>query len=470
MIDMRVRYQPICCVDELVKSKRQRSFLSRYCYQIIILLSVIILISLYSAGIFSYLFEEDFTKFKYPLDIDNANGLIEKIDESLLDDKNSPRVLNYSTIVETLDHIKKSDSRWSGVKPIPQFLNLNFLLDVRTKCEQQWSHLNHSSATMIIVVKSAVNNYLRRNAIRGSWYANGTHGPISFKTAFMVGACHEKNPIPSSVVEKHGSWSADDCNESIIRESDLYGDIIQSSGIDSYYNNTVKTFMTLRWLSERCLSDFVLFIDDDYVLELENLIEYMIDLSIERSTPLDVSIVRNPASGKSMAKQDLVRQTQAQARPVNQTKALEYLLDLSEDYLYAGYLRDYVHPARIYMTKWYISRKEYAYNKYPRFITGGAMLMTYKTVKHMHYISYFTNSFKFDDVYVGILAWKLGIESNHADSFMCTLEDYMEADLVRPESTSCIGVHDIPPADLLKLWQTRLQTAKVDSNSTANQS
>lgn len=464
---MRVRYQPICCVDELVKSRR-RSFLSRNCYRLIILLSVIVLISLYSAGIFSYLFEEDFTKFKYPLEIENVNGLIEKIDGSLVENGDSPRVLNYTTIAGALDRIEKSDSRWIGIKPVPQFLNLSFLLDVRTKCEQQWSHLNHASATMIIVVKSAVNNYARRSAIRDSWYLNGTIGAISFKTAFMVGACHEKNPVPSSVMKGSGSWSANDCNDNIVRESANFGDIIQSSGIDSYYNNTVKSFMTLRWLSEHCQSDFVLLIDDDYVLEIENLLDFMIDLDYKRYHPVDVSIVMKPALDQSVAKQSLIRS--AQNHRIGQTRALESLPNLSKDYLYAGYLRDYVHPMRVLTTKWYITRKEYAYNKYPRFITGGAMLMTHKTVKHMHFVSYFTNAFKFDDVYIGILARKLGIEAIHADSFMCTLEDYMEANPTRADATTCIGVHDIEPADLAKLWQTRRKVAKDDSNRVSHQS
>lgn len=462
---MRVRYQPICCVDELVKSKRRRSFLSRNCYRLILLLSVIVLISLYSAGIFSYLFEEDFTKFKYPLEIDNVNSLIEKIDTSIVENGATPKVLNGSTIAEVLNRIETSDPRWSGIKPVPQFLNLNFPLDVQTNCKQQWTQTNRTTVSMIIVIKSAVNNYARRSAIRGSWYLNTTLDNISFKTTFMVGACHEKNPVPPTMIKEGGSWSTSDCNDNISRESAQHGDIIQSSGVDSYYNNTVKTFMTLRWISERCKSDFVLLIDDDYVLEVENLVDFMVDLANKSNAPAeaDVSIVRNPTSRKSVVKHDSVRTAQNQA--MNQTQALQSLLDLSTNYLYAGYLRDYVHPMRVFTTKWYISRKEYAYNKYPRFITGGAMLMTHKTVRHMHFVSYFTNAFKFDDVYIGILAMKLGIEPIHSDSFMCSLDDYMDANPVRPDSTSCIGVHDIEPADLLKLWQMRKQAASSEPNS-----
>lgn len=458
---MEVRYQPVCCLGESVNTKRRQIHRSRNCYRLIILLSVIILISLYSAGIFSYLFEEDFTKFRYPLEITNANGLIEKIDESLVDNQGSSRVLNYSTIVGALDRIKKFDPRWSSIKPVPQFLNLHFPLDVAVKCEQQWNLQNHTTASMIIVVKSAVNNYARRSAIRGSWYLNGTIDPITYKTVFVVGGCHEKNPVPSSVLENNESWSADDCNANIIRESTTYGDIVQSSGIDSYYNNTVKTFMTLRWLSERCQSDFVLFIDDDYVLEVDNLMHYMIELANERSASVDVAILRSPTSNHNIAELYSV--------PSTKKRPLESLVDLSKDYLYAGFLRDYVHPGRILMTKWYITRKEYAYNKYPRFITGGAMLMTHKTVKHMHYVSYFTKAFKFDDVYIGILARKLGIEPVHSESFMCTLEDYMKANPIKPEATTCIGVHDIEAADLLKLWQTRRQVAMDGTSPPKNQ-
>lgn len=502
-------------IPDLLARKTSRRFRTRL---VILLISVITLVSLYVGGILTYLFEEDFINYSYPLEIDNITGLITDIDKFvLLQQQQNLQPVNQESISAAINSIQPKDTNGNRIIPLTQFDGLNFTLDIKPTCRQQWgvgqlnstllpSSSQHHLLTVIIVVKSAVNNYARRQAVRDTWYLNSTLDLFSFKTVFMVGKCHEKNTVPHSTVRSNNSlkWSPDDCNKNIRGESEKFGDIVQSSGIDSYYNNTIKTYMTLRWLNHRCPADFTLAIDDDYVFEVDNFINYMYDLASDLATPSSheaTGRVPNPGFANintlSQDDEELIRRVvgkpgrmknrrhsasigtlsvgvdSEQVRDsdklskssaltletaLNSREILKNLIalrQLSKDHLWAGYVRDYCHPLRSVLSKWYISRDEYAFNKYPPFVTGGWVLMSFKTIKYLYYTTYFTRSFKFDDVYLGILAYKLQLNALHSDNFMCSINDYLDANPVRSNSTSCIGVHDIDPKSLVELWKTR---------------
>lgn len=437
---MRFKYSPICG-GECARNHPNRSILhfrpQRICF--VVALIVIILLSLYFGGIFTSFYEEDFEDFVYPLEIDNFRDVIHEVDNNISAKFNSNSTTNdverisYEAVTDSLKNVGRA-----YIHPLEQFKDFEFTIDVKQSCSRQWGRKNSKNIwhtapkqdqfiTVIIVVKTAVTYYAKRQAIRGSWYLNKTLGNFKFKTVFMVGSCHENNPEEHTLIE-NGSSTATDCNTLINNEALVHGDIIQSSGIDSYYNNTIKTAMTLRWLSERCTSDFALAIDDDFVFEVENFISYL-DKLASKHYP----------------------------EALTELEKVNDLRKLSLEYIYAGYLRNYVHPHRHITSKWYIDWDGYKFNKYPRFITGGDMLMSAKTVRHFYLATFFTSSFKFDDVYVGILAHKLGVVPIEEQMFMCSYDDYIEMNPVNASSTSCIGVHEIEPDQLLSLWNQRRQ-------------
>lgn len=490
---MRVRYQPICCGEESKRNGLYKELMQNYITYIGILFAVITLSSLYIGGVLTFLFEEDFGAYTYPLEISDAKELVEKIDnyESSLQLQNylngpssKPEKIDYNAVVNAVNSIY--DGKDFKIQPIPQFKDFDFLLDVAPSCRSQWGTnklkstiLNDNSldkSTFVIIVKSAVNNYARRRAIRSSWYLNETTSLFMFKTVFMVGACHEQNPIPPSALKltSNEAWSPDECNKHILNESREFGDIIQSSGIDSYYNNTIKTFMTLRWLNERCPSDFNLAIDDDYVLEIDNLIKYLHGLaksyrpnepingddSLVRSSNFQASTSSNPHIVSRVWRHSIPASVETSSDSEYSAEELIALRRLSRGYLWAGYVRDHVHPLRSVLSKWYITVEEYSYNKYPTYITGGATLMSFKTVKHLYYTCHFTLAFKFDDVYVGIMAQKINLVALHSDNFMCSVDEYLNANPIQSNSTECMAVHDIDPEKLLELWQRRKQQKK----------
>lgn len=413
---------------------------------LVILAAVIVSLTLYLGGVITLLAEKDFENFSYRLEVPNFRNLILKLDQYYSDPLQrggSKETLNYQSLLVALKRIPFSNESVSKIVPLTQFENLDYSIDTKISCTSQWDAIDSSSIeqlqnkykliSVIIVVKSAANNYARRQAIRDTWFTTKSNSLFMFKTAFMVGACDKQNPPPKSISgQLDSTWTPDDCRRSIKNESIKHGDLIQSTGVDSYYNNTIKTVMTLRWVSTRCPSDYFLSLDDDFVFEEENLEQFLKDLALQHS-------------GRQVI-------TKEQSKSIPNSEWILALRNLTQTNLYIGHVRDYVHPHRHLLSKWYIACEDYPYNKYPRFVTGGAILMSHMTVRQFAIASYFTQTFIFDDVYLGIMARKLEIDPVHEANFVCVLEDYLATNPYHSGATNCIGVHDIDPDQLVKFW------------------
>ena len=113
--------------------------------------------------------------------------------------------------------------------------------------------------------------------------------------------------------------------------------------------------------------------------------------------------------------------------------------DLPEDVeLYAGFVFHSA-PHRHKPGKFYVSLEEYPFHLWPPYVTAGAYVLSRAALIGIHgasftisltsfnrdysfhadfyYGSYFVKRFRFDDVYMGILAKKLGIEPFHSEEF-----------------------------------------------------
>jgi len=112
------------------------------------------------------------------------------------------------------------------------------------------------SAQVAITVKSAVDHFEHRQAIRDSW-ASIANGEATI--VFLLG-------MPTGD-------SANVVLEQIEREADEHEDIVLGQYIDSYTNLTVKALTGLAWRSEHCSKpEFTLSIDDDTYVDLDELL------------------------------------------------------------------------------------------------------------------------------------------------------------------------------------------------------
>jgi hypothetical protein len=140
-----------------------------------------------------------------------------------------------------------------------------------------------------------------------------------------------------------------------------------------------KTVMMLRWVTNNCFSkslqspyddirNYVLFIDDDYYLNVDALVEYL------------KSIDEN----KKMTTYE--RQT-----------------------FITGYIHESARPRRNLSSRWYISMVDYPYDHYPPFLAGGCILMTRYNARLLYIASKYIHLLPLEDVYIGLLAYSMSI-------------------------------------------------------------
>ena len=103
----------------------------------------------------------------------------------------------------------------------------------------------------IVLVNSAIDHTLRRQAIRDTFGQRNVSITISQRVVFLLGR-------PTS-----------DSQADIDRESTEHGDIVQGDFIDTYHNLTLKGLMGLQFIVQFCPEvDWVVKIDDDVIVNV----------------------------------------------------------------------------------------------------------------------------------------------------------------------------------------------------------
>lgn len=254
---------------------------------------------------------------------------------------------------------------------------------------------NRKSLSLILVIKSAIANFENRASIRDTWGNDKLLQKLNVKRIFTVG------------MSKNTSIEA-----SIKTENEKFNDILQANFIDNYQNNTLKTIGSINWMARFCSkSRFVFMLDDDFFVAIENVMKFLKNI---------------PAS--------------------------------KEKDLFSGVLWDDP-PQRSKKQKWRISVKDYPYNKYPPFISAGAMLMSMDLVQRLHIAIPYTRLFKFDDVYLGIVAHKLKVTPQNNKHFHVHKVGYDAT-----EFRDVLASHGYNNAsEMRKAWEihSKLQNGKV---------
>ncbi|CAH1645759.1 unnamed protein product [Spodoptera littoralis] len=241
----------------------------------------------------------------------------------------------------------------------------------------------------MIVVKSAMAHFDHRDTIRKT-YGNEDIPGRTVKILFFLGV----DGKPKSDVQRQ-----------IDQEMADFHDIIQMDFIDYYYNNTIKTMMSFRWVYEHCShADYYLFTDDDMYISVNKLLDHLPD--------------RPEASSK-----------------------------LQEDLLFTGYVFHSA-PQRFRFSKWRVSLEEYRWDRWPDYVTAGAYVLSNKALRVMYIGSLFVKHFRFDDIYLGIVAKKVGITPEHCPHFYFYKKDFSPD--AYEDVIASHGYHDHD--ELIRVW------------------
>ncbi|XP_034543535.1 beta-1,3-galactosyltransferase 2-like [Notolabrus celidotus] len=135
--------------------------------------------------------------------------------------------------------------------------NYKFIMDDTPTCKT-------TSPFLIVMVPVAPGNVAARDAIRRTWGNETLVLGQRVETLFILG-------LP-------GEADAEQTLEKLKQENQQHQDLIQSNFQDSYHNLTIKTMVMLEWLAARCSkASYVLKIDSDTILHLQNLVKLLLD-------------------------------------------------------------------------------------------------------------------------------------------------------------------------------------------------
>lgn len=297
------------------------------------------------------------------------------------------------------------NNRTPDVAPINKY-NYEFLKNPKNKCG------SIEQIKLVYLVKSQRSNFVQRNVIRTTWGYERRFSDVDVRTVFLLG---------------NGD---DNLEETIKEEFKKYADIVQADFVDSYFNNTIKTMVGFKWAVNYCNNaQFYMFVDDDYYISTKNVLRY----------------VRNPTNYPQY-----IKNSEHYLKLKMERRKLQDIFDyeLPNDIrLYSGFVFS-SYPLRHRTSKWYVSLEEYPYDRWPPYVTAGAYVLSREALIDMFYTSYYTKHFRFDDVYVGILALKAKIEPFHSEHFHFYKQKYNKKDY--EFTVASHGYSDIN--ELMKVW------------------
>lgn len=71
--------------------------------------------------------------------------------------------------------------------------------------------------------------------------------------------------------------------------------------------------------------------------------------------------------------------------------------------------------------------EEYPYHLWPPYVTAGAYIVSREALLSLHYGSFYTKYFQFDDIFVGLVALKVNIEPFHCQEFYFWKKSYSKS-------------------------------------------
>lgn len=181
---------------------------------------------------------------------------------------------------------------------------------------------------------------------------------------------------------------------------------------------------------------FYLFVDDDYYVSVKNVLmfvrnpvnypEYLEEAQeVMRKAARQLSSTHKFDNNKSF---DAVLNNGVPMSVFPKKRQTRHILDyeLTDDVrLFTGYVFS-SSPHRHRSSKWYIPLSEYPWHLWPTYVTSGAYILSREALHDMYYSSFYTKHFRFDDIFLGLLAMKAHIEPLHSDQFFFHRPPYSE--------------------------------------------
>ncbi|XP_020630920.1 beta-1,3-galactosyltransferase 5-like [Orbicella faveolata] len=152
------------------------------------------------------------------------------------------------------------------------------------------------------------------------------------------------------------------------KENSIYGDMIRADYYEHYWNQSLKIQMAFEWAARYCEFSYLLKADDDVLVNAKRLLDVL-------------HLKSTPKKGLYMGKRH--------RNPIVQRSG-----------------------------KWRVSYEEYRGTRYPDFCSGAGFVMSYDVIESAVPLFDVIKPFRVDDVYVGMLAEKLGVRAMNHKGFV----------------------------------------------------
>lgn len=242
---------------------------------------------------------------------------------------------------------------------------------------------------LLLVVKSLVQHFDRRQAIRETWGRAGVVANRTVATVFLLGSSSSMDYLP-------------DLQGMLTHEAEFHTDIIQWHHRDTFFNLTLKEVLFLDWFSRRCPHTRYIFKgDDDVIVNTFRIVEFLKNLPSHKRKELFIgSVIRDGE------------------------------------------------PKRDQKLKYFIPKSVFE-GQYPPYALGAGYLFSGDLALRLHSVSQQVLLYPIDDVYTGMCLKKLGLSPEAHNGFK--IFD-THSDMTPCMYRGLMMVHNRTPLELLTIW------------------
>lgn len=152
------------------------------------------------------------------------------------------------------------------------------LLDKVDLCQSS----GNSNVSLLIAIKTSPANREQRSVIRRTWLIEVMEHRIPY--IFVIGNTKDQQ-----------------LTEELLIEDKTYNDLLIGKPVDDYYNLTLKIVFLFAWTRHYCPHHWLLYIDDDTIVNTQKAIDFLASKKNERDpviygTLMDQTVMREPNS------------------------------------------------------------------------------------------------------------------------------------------------------------------------------
>ena len=254
---------------------------------------------------------------------------------------------------------------------------------------------------ILLAINSAAGHFDRRHGIRQTW-----GNPKYFKKRF------DSDNI-WKVIFIVGSTGNNAIDNRVDREAQTHGDLLIIGQKEHHKILTDKTLLGMYWASQICQAKFYFKGDDDVWVNKWKLFDLIVQLSVQINSNIDT------------------------------------------DTCWIGYVSKINHvPIRDRSSKYYVSRDDFAGDRFPQFCSGFSYVMSKETASRIILsIPHIKKIPGIDDVYIGLLANDSGIHPTHDVAFRIRTYDASRSVYTEQMLYETIAEHGVLDSKLMIKFQ-----------------